>query len=259
MEAIPLASSLLASFFSRLLEKKLKSLVWAVDKVLVRYFITLLLSVFCLFASPVGADRKEVREKAREQKRKRELIKRLKNGELEAVNLAGANLEGANLLMANLEGAYLPGANLAGANLEGANLLMANLVGANLEGANLKGAWYDKNTFFPKGFDPKKHGMRTKISFEKWMEWMKKASKKRERNPTKAFSPAAVNSNLKIQGCEGGEMSPDQKIIICPNGRLYRLEDSAPMIMDVLERSLGKESLVMPMEGEYAGKSAIGQ
>ena len=112
------------------------------------------------------------------------------------------------------------------------------LEGANLEGANLEGALYDESTTFPKGFDAEKNGM-------------KKASKK--------SLPAVVNSNLKIQVCEGGEMSPDQKTITCPNGWVCRREDSGSTIMDVLDRSRGKESLVIPMERKDAGKSTIGQ
>ena len=30
-----------------------------------------------------------------------------------------------------------------------------------------------------------------------------------------------------IQGCEGGEMSPDGKVITCPDGRIYKLDHTA--------------------------------
>jgi uncharacterized protein YjbI with pentapeptide repeats len=50
-------------------------------------------------------------------------------------------------------------AYLNGANLSRANLSKADLLGANLTGADLRGARYDKDTIFPKGFDPEAAGM----------------------------------------------------------------------------------------------------
>ena len=109
--------------------------------------------------------------------------------DFEGANLKGINLKKADLKGANLEGADLRGANLKGAILEdadwmsddswqafleesllddiisditcwrGANLKKADLKGADLRGAdlqraNLTGALYDRDTKFPKDFDP---------------------------------------------------------------------------------------------------------
>jgi hypothetical protein len=75
----------------------------------------------------------------------------------------GADLTGADLTGANLNGAWmgdvrLPGAVLRGAALAGANLKHSNLRGADLRGTNLTGAYYDAQTRWPAGFEPRQHG-----------------------------------------------------------------------------------------------------
>jgi hypothetical protein len=77
---------------------------------------------------------------------------------LEGANLKGANLEGADLRDAHLEGADLRGAHLEGAYLTGANLEGANLEGASLAFARLAGAAYNRETRWPRGFNPKRYG-----------------------------------------------------------------------------------------------------
>jgi len=109
---------------------------------------------------------------------------------LSQTNLTGAdlrwsklgNISGANLQKANLETAKLQGCNLQGANLQEANLKFAKMLGANLDNTNLRGAnleyaellkdwWnddsesaslhnaiYDKNTVFPRDFEPEEAG-----------------------------------------------------------------------------------------------------
>lgn len=90
-------------------------------------------------------------------------------------DLRGANLMGSCLREADLRGANLTSANLAGVALDGANLTSANLAGASLANADLRGAdlrmsaglssadlsrakanWATK---WPKGFDPRSHGL----------------------------------------------------------------------------------------------------
>ena len=48
---------------------------------------------------------------------------------------------------------------LRNADLQGINLVGADLSSANLSGANLHEAWYNRHTTFPDGFDPQKAGM----------------------------------------------------------------------------------------------------
>ncbi len=79
----------------------------------------------------------------------------LSNADLEGADLRGADLRNADLRNADLEGADLRGADLRNANLRGANLR-----GANLRGANLLNATFNKETVFPKGFDPVSCGMK---------------------------------------------------------------------------------------------------
>ena len=228
-----------------------------------RHTILLLLSAFFLFHPLEGeAGRKEARDKAREKKRVAELVKRLKKGEripggadLREAKLSRVNLRGADLFRAKLYGAELYGVELYGAdlreaklsrvNLRGADLSRAYLERAKLSGADLeravlskaylRGATYDDKTVFPAGFDPKSAGM-------------VKAGVKKE----------SADKKLSIQGCEGGEMSPDEKIITCPNGHIYQRADSP--VLDIL-RSHGKEQIVplLPLGQEDDGGGAIGQ
>ena len=71
----------------------------------------------------------------------------------------GADLTGANLEGADLTGAKLVHVDLHSANLIGANLSGANLIRANAEGANLEGTRANKDTWWPKGFDPEAAGV----------------------------------------------------------------------------------------------------
>jgi len=48
---------------------------------------------------------------------------------------------------------------LRNADLQGINLVGTNLRGAYLSGANLHEAWYNRHTKFPDDFDPQKAGM----------------------------------------------------------------------------------------------------
>ena len=88
---------------------------------------------------------------------------RLEGAHLEGAHMKGAHLEGTHLISAHLEHAHLESANLRCADLRGANLTDANLRYAHLSGAELTGAKYCNDlrakTIFPKGFDPKEHGM----------------------------------------------------------------------------------------------------
>ncbi len=61
----------------------------------------------------------------------------LTGADLEGTNLEGANLQGALLENANLKNSVLIGANLKRAKLKGANLKWADLTDANLRGADL--------------------------------------------------------------------------------------------------------------------------
>jgi uncharacterized protein YjbI with pentapeptide repeats len=77
--------------------------------------------------------------------------------------LAYTDLTGANLREANLQGAYLYGAGLHGADLRGADLRGAKLTERSLgckylPGAEIGGACYDRNTRWPDGIDPSRHG-----------------------------------------------------------------------------------------------------
>jgi hypothetical protein len=105
---------------------------------------------------------------------------------LSRANLYGAHLQGANLRNANLEEANLEEARLAGADLTDANLSFARLSNADLTGTDLTGTKLDilltdvdftkakgltRANFhnavdyggnrWPKGFDPKQHGVRS--------------------------------------------------------------------------------------------------
>jgi hypothetical protein len=82
-------------------------------------------------------------------------------------HLEGARLEGVHLQRAKLRDADFSGADfgpdrelgLEGANLEGAHLEGANFEAAKLRGAHLNGAFYDKNTRWPEGLNPKREGL----------------------------------------------------------------------------------------------------
>ncbi len=110
---------------------------------------------------------------------------KLRMAKLNGAKLINASLNGASLIWADLRWADLRGAILNGASLNGASLNGADLRGASLNGASLKwtklrtlgivsllslGRWikpretdlseaiYNKNTIWPKGFNPNKAG-----------------------------------------------------------------------------------------------------
>ena len=78
----------------------------------------------------------------------------LNESHLERAWLVRANFEEARLRRATLEGANLRGANLKGAWLSG-----ANLISVKLDGAQLKGARANRQTVWPRGFDPARAGV----------------------------------------------------------------------------------------------------
>jgi uncharacterized protein YjbI with pentapeptide repeats len=65
-------------------------------------------------------------------------------------------LRGANLRKAKISGASL-NCDFSGAHLEGANLRGSQL--RQDSSTRLRGAFYDEDTSFPQGFDPKRAGM----------------------------------------------------------------------------------------------------
>lgn len=79
--------------------------------------------------------------------------------ELTNVDLQSADLRGSHLFNAHLTRATLARADLADADLRLANLEQTDLTGANLAGANLWGAFYNAQTLWPQGFDPREHEM----------------------------------------------------------------------------------------------------
>ena len=89
----------------------------------------------------------------------------LRNAHLQRANLRRVSLRGSNLQRAWLWGADLQGARLDGADLREAHLAHADLRGASVRGANFDGAYlkeesdlretkFNKQTIWPKGFDP---------------------------------------------------------------------------------------------------------
>ena len=71
-----------------------------------------------------------------------------------SLDLSEANLNQADLSGSNLQGSTLVQANLRNANLQKANLRGVNFNSANLQGANLEKAIYDRDTRFPRDFNP---------------------------------------------------------------------------------------------------------
>lgn len=87
----------------------------------------------------------------------------LSGATINVATLFKARFDGADLFAANLSESYLVEASLTGAQLKNANLSAADLSGADLAGAdltdaNLSGTVYDKQTTWPKGFDPEAAG-----------------------------------------------------------------------------------------------------
>ncbi|MEO1125467.1 MAG: pentapeptide repeat-containing protein [Cyanobacteria bacterium J06639_16] len=78
--------------------------------------------------------------------------------ELRQINLLGADLAGANLVEADLTGANLNKADLSKARLYKVRLYGASLLDTNLDDADLRQVLYDKQTCFPRGFEPEKLG-----------------------------------------------------------------------------------------------------
>jgi uncharacterized protein YjbI with pentapeptide repeats len=109
----------------------------------------------------------------------------LAGADLYGANLQNANLRNASLGEANLEEAKLAGADLTNANLSFARLSKADLTGTDLTGAKLATVLMDVDlrsvrnltranlhnavdyggNRWPKGFDPKQHGV---ISVRLW-------------------------------------------------------------------------------------------
>ena len=87
----------------------------------------------------------------------------LSDATVNVATLFKANLDGADLFAANFSESYLVEASLTGAQLKNANLSAADLSGTDLAGADLtdadlSGTFYDKQTTWPKGFDPEAAG-----------------------------------------------------------------------------------------------------
>ena len=128
------------------------------------------ISTFILFELIIGRSEKTQVRIEEIQRRKADMIRRLRSGDLgnakvalveardngwlqdgtladadlEDANLEGMNLKGANLAHVTLERANLSKANLERANLSKANLSEANLSEANLSEANLDEAYLNK-------------------------------------------------------------------------------------------------------------------
>ena len=65
-----------------------------------------------------------------------------------------------------------------------ANLIGAELNGTNLEGADLEGAYYDANTKWPEGFDPKVAGAEFSVPSIGWPYWFRASPKVLEGSTT---------------------------------------------------------------------------
>ena len=78
----------------------------------------------------------------------------LRGTNLRDASFRGANLEGAGLEGTDLRGAFLVGTNLSWARLDGADIRGVDFSHARLENVSLDGANYDRQTRWPKGFDP---------------------------------------------------------------------------------------------------------
>jgi hypothetical protein len=75
-----------------------------------------------------------------------------------AAGMSFADLRCANLRETDIVEGTWEGTDCRGADLRGARILGVDLHSAKLAGANLQDAIYTKETKWPKGFDPKKHG-----------------------------------------------------------------------------------------------------
>lgn len=83
---------------------------------------------------------------------------RMRKGRFEGARLADADLSKAHLEGAQLYEADLERAVLESADLRGANLRRADFRRADLTGADLTGAEFNRQTRWPRGFDPVRHG-----------------------------------------------------------------------------------------------------
>lgn len=93
---------------------------------------------------------------------------------LQGSNLVNARLQGAELLRAKLHHARLRAARLhhaklmradvRQANLRNADLRDTDLLGAKLNNADVQNALYSKETVFPQGFKPGRHGLKLNYS-----------------------------------------------------------------------------------------------
>ncbi len=202
------------------------------------------------------------------------LITRLKKAILTEANLENANLGRADLRGANLTGANLRGADLTEADLRKADLTGANLMGSNLTrcrirdanfskvdfrntdltntktkltGAKLKGAYYNDETKFPEGFNPKfaqmihEDDIKTKkYHNSEWIELLTKKKVKTVKSPPPREGQQEFKEELKetygyrclISGChieqiiEASHIIPYSKIEShdVANGLLLRVD-----------------------------------
>lgn len=83
---------------------------------------------------------------------------RLGNAELIGADLTHSNLREADLSSACLLRANLMNADLRKADLSFANLEDADLRGAHLDGVSLQMTRFNRNTRWPRGFEPEAHG-----------------------------------------------------------------------------------------------------
>lgn len=74
------------------------------------------------------------------------------------LSLSKLDLSNSKFVQTNLKGINLSGANLTGVNLSGANLRDANLENVQFEKIKLTLATYNKNTIFPRNFNPERFG-----------------------------------------------------------------------------------------------------
>ncbi len=101
----------------------------------------------------------------------------LSGANLSRIILTRADLTGANLTNTTFSGAYLGGTDLSETDLSGADLSDTNLTSANLSGATLSGARYNRETRWPKGFDPSQAGATPKELIAKTAPKARRASR----------------------------------------------------------------------------------
>ncbi len=83
----------------------------------------------------------------------------LTNANLSNADLNNANLCKAKLISSNLHKANLSDAKLSNSDMKNADLRGANLSNTKLSSVNLRKAFFDEETIFPQGFNPRNAGM----------------------------------------------------------------------------------------------------